>query len=89
MVLVWATVLVLFGYVGLATMSAAIAAPVWIAVMYLPEQQPLFIYAAVMAGFVLRWHRSNIQRMREGTEHRNTRLMLFSGHRGAANDEQS
>jgi glycerol-3-phosphate acyltransferase PlsY len=89
LILVWAFVLVLSGYVGLATMAAAVAAPVWIAVMYLPAAQPLFIYCAVMAGFVVRWHRSNIRRMREGTEHRNTGLMPFGGKRGTADDEQS
>ena len=89
MLLVWVFVLVLSGYVGLATMSAAVAVPAWIAIMYLPEQQPLFIYCTLMAGLVIHWHRSNIQRMREGAEHRNTRIMLFSGDRGAANDERS
>ncbi len=89
MLIVWAFVLVMSGYVGLATMTAAVAVPVWIAVFYLPDEQPLFIYCAVMAGFVIRWHRSNIQRMREGTEHRNTRLMVFRSERGAADNEQS
>ncbi len=41
-----------------------------------------------MAGFVIHWHRSNIKRMREGTEHRNTALMVFSGRRGAGDDGQ-
>lgn len=89
LLLVWALVLVLSGYVGLATMSAAVAVPVGIAVIYLPDEQPLFIYCAVMALFVVRWHRTNIQRMRQGTEHRNTKLMLFSSQRKAANDGQS
>jgi glycerol-3-phosphate acyltransferase PlsY len=86
MLVVWAVVLILSGFVGLATMFAAVAAPTWI-VFDLADQQPLFIYTAVMAGFVIRWHRSNIQRMRAGTEHRNNKLMLFSRKRRAADDE--
>jgi len=81
LLLVWAAVLVISGYVGLATMAAAIAVPIWIAVTRLPAEQPLFIYCAVMAAFIVLWHRINIQRMREGTEHRNTRLMVFSSKR--------
>ncbi|MCH9693492.1 MAG: glycerol-3-phosphate acyltransferase [Gammaproteobacteria bacterium] len=75
--LVWASVLVLSGFVGLATMSAAVALPLYLGLAVLPEQQPLFIYSAVMAGCIIFWHRSNIQRMRSGDEHRNDRLMLF------------
>lgn len=77
LLLVWAVVLVLTGYVGLASMTAATSLPVWLGVMRLPEDQPLFIFSAVMALFVIYSHRSNIRRMREGTEHRNTKLMLL------------
>ena len=88
MVLVWAWVLILSGYVGLATMVAALSLPAWIGVVRLPEDQPLFVYCAAMAAFVVIWHRANIQRMREGTEHRNTRLMIFSRKR-PRKDEQT
>ncbi len=76
--LVWGAVLVATGYVGLATMTAASALPVWIAATGLTlERQPLLIYLVVMAGCVIFWHRSNIQRMRAGDEHRNVKVMLF------------
>ena len=76
--LVWGSVLVMTGYVGLATMTAASALPVWIAATGLTlERQPLFIYLVVMAGCVIFWHRSNIQRMRAGDEHRNVKVMMF------------
>jgi glycerol-3-phosphate acyltransferase PlsY len=88
LILVWAWVLVLSGYVGLATMIAAISVPVWIGFTRLPDDQPLFIYSVIMAVFVVIWHHSNIQRMREGTEHRNTRLMVFSRKR-QRKDEQA
>ena len=74
---VWASVLVVSGFVGLATMSAATALPVYLAVVVLPEEQPLFIYTVVMAMLIIFWHRTNIQRMRDSTEHRNTRVMIF------------
>jgi len=87
--LVWAWMLVMTGYVGLATMTAATALPVWLALTRLPDDQPLFIYLAVMAGFVIYWHRSNIARMRAGNEHRNTRVMLFRRKESGPPDEQA
>ncbi len=74
---VWVVVLILSGFVGLSTMSAAIAAPVYLGVTQLPDGQPVFIYCLLMAAYIVYCHRSNIQRMREGTENRVTRAMLF------------
>ena len=76
-VIVWALVIMLSGFVGLATMTAAIVVPIWLAITRLPADQALFIYSAAMAGFIVFWHRSNIQRMRLGEEHRNTGLMFL------------
>lgn len=87
LLLVWAWVLVMSGYVGLSTMVAAVALPVWLAVTQLPEQEPLFIYCALMAVFIVYCHRSNIRRMRDGTELRIERLMLFRG-KGQANSDE-
>ena len=47
--LIWAWVLVISGYVGLSTMTAAVAAPLYLALMRLPHDQALFYYAALMA----------------------------------------
>lgn len=86
--LVWGWVLVLSGFVGLATMVAGVSAPVFVGVMRLPAEQPLFIYCATLALFLLFTHRSNLQRMRKGTESRNRALMLFSrGERQAIDDD--
>ena len=85
--LVWGWVLVLSGYVGLATMVAGVSAPVFVGVMRLPDEQPLFIYCAALALFLLFNHRSNVQRMRNGTESRNRSLMLFSRGEGRAIDD--
>jgi len=88
-VLVWAWLLVMTGYVGLATMTAATALPVYLGVAELPDGQPLFIYCTVMAMFIIYWHRSNIQRMREGTEHRNTQLMIFRRKKSQTDDDRT
>lgn len=88
LILVWAWVVVLSGYVGLATMTAAISLPLWLAATRLPADQALFIYSAVMAMFIVYWHRSNIRRMRRGEEHRNTRLMVFRRKEQVSDNEQ-
>ena len=88
--LVWATVVILTGYVGLATMTAATAMPLWVAITGLDlDRQPLFIYLAVIAGCIIYWHRSNIQRMRDGVENRNEKLMLFKPKSAPGGDEQT
>jgi glycerol-3-phosphate acyltransferase PlsY len=87
-VAVWAWVLVMSGFVGLATMIAAIALPIYLGFAVLPEEQPLFIYASVMAMLIVFWHRSNILRMRDGEEHRNYRMMIFSRKNASSNDQQ-
>jgi glycerol-3-phosphate acyltransferase PlsY len=88
--LVWATVVILTGYVGLATMTAATAMPLWVAITGLDlDRQPLFIYLAVIAGCIIYWHRSNIQRMRDGVENRNEKLMLFKPRSAPGGDEQT
>ncbi len=54
----------------------------------LPADQGLFIYATVMAMFIIFWHRANIERMRGGEEHRNERLMLFRRKERVTDNEQ-
>lgn len=80
--LMWAWVLTLSGYVGLATMVAGVTAPLYLGITRLPDDQPLFIYCAVLAMYLIFSHRSNIQRMVAGTESRNTTIMLFRRNRG-------
>ena len=75
--LVWAVVVALTGYVGLASMTAATSLPIWLGITRLPQDQPLFIYSVAMAMFIIYCHRANIQRMRQGVENRHTKLMLF------------
>lgn len=75
--LVWGIVLTSFGYVGLATMIAGVAAPVYLVATRLPDDQPLFIYCATIAIFLIFSHRSNIRRMRDGSESRQSGAMFF------------
>ena len=79
--LVWAIIVALTGYVGLASMTALVALPVWLGATRLPADQPLFIYSVAMAVVLIDCHRSKIQRMRAGNENRNTRLMLCGSKR--------
>jgi glycerol-3-phosphate acyltransferase PlsY len=72
----WLIVLVLSGYVGLATMLAGIA--LIIAARLLdPDNLPLLGFCAILTVFVVYTHRGNIARMRAGTENRVRRLWLF------------
>jgi len=87
--LVWAWVLTMTGFVGLATMTAATALPIYLGFNLDLETQPMFIYTTVMAMCIIFWHRSNIQRMRDGTEHRNTRMMVFQRKGSGSSDDQS
>jgi len=75
--LVWALALVNSGYVGLSTMLAALSAPIYLILRSPPLDQPLFIYCAALALYMIFTHRSNIRRMKDGTESRNTQLMFF------------
>ncbi|MDX1406050.1 MAG: glycerol-3-phosphate 1-O-acyltransferase PlsY [Woeseiaceae bacterium] len=75
--LVWAVVLTATGFVGLATIIAGISAPLYLAATRLPDDQPLFIYCTAMAMYLVFSHRSNIRRMRDGSESRQSGIMLF------------
>ena len=73
----FATVLVLSGFVGLSTMMATAVLPIWVAMTEMPDAIPLFVYTIFMAIFIVYCHRSNIDRMLQGTENRNPKVMLF------------
>lgn len=69
-ILFWLGVIFLTGYVGLATMSAAVGAALYLGITGLPEAHALFLFASLLAALIVYTHRTNIQRMREGTETR-------------------
>jgi glycerol-3-phosphate acyltransferase PlsY len=76
LLLSWFVVLLLSGYVGLATMlSTVVLAGVVFARE--PNNVPLVSFCVVIAAFVTYTHRGNIARMRAGQENRVRRLWLF------------
>ena len=72
----WLLIVLLTGYVGLATMIAAISVPpaLWLFGRHSPS---LTAFAITMAAFIVWTHRSNIERMRAGREPRLTGLWLL------------
>jgi acyl phosphate:glycerol-3-phosphate acyltransferase len=73
---VWLTIVLATGYVGLATMAAALAAVVFVGFTGLPEQSGLFAFAGATAALLIYAHRGNIRRMLNGTESRFARPAL-------------
>jgi glycerol-3-phosphate acyltransferase PlsY len=65
---IWIVTFLLFRYASLASIVSALAVPV-IAVL-LGEPWPVIAFAAVAAIAVIVLHRSNISRLRAGTENR-------------------
>jgi glycerol-3-phosphate acyltransferase PlsY len=76
LLLCWFLVLVLTGYVSLATMVSGIALVIAVYILE-PNDVPLLIFSLGVAVFVVYTHRSNIARMRAGQENRVRRLWLF------------
>ena len=73
----WLAIVVVSGFVGFASIVAALAMPVYL----LLRHGPVFTYelgfAVACAALVLYTHRGNVRRMREGTEPRSRKLWLF------------
>lgn len=76
LLLSWIIFLLLFGYVGLATMLSTIVLTAAVLVLE-PDNIPLRTFCVAVAVFVIFTHRSNIARMRAGKENRIRRLWLF------------
>jgi acyl phosphate:glycerol-3-phosphate acyltransferase len=76
LLLSWIIVLLLSGYVSLATMLSTVALAVTVIVLQ-PDNVPLCTFCTAVAVFVVFTHRSNIARMRAGKENRVRRLWLF------------
>ena len=74
--LVWLVTVMLTGYVGLGTMLGTASLPLYFA-FAAPHSTPLWVYGLAMAAFIVFTHRSNLQRMRAGTENRARRLWIL------------
>jgi len=66
----WFALIVVIGYVGLATMGSALGAAAYIGIVGLPEDYLLFALAVLIAALIVFTHRANIVRMWQGTENR-------------------
>jgi len=94
--LLWLLLVLTTGYVGLASIAAGLALPLlWLGwhggeLFAQPaEQLPELLFAALAAVFVLWTHRSNIRRLRQGSEHRFQRLrLLWRGQAASSRDQQ-
>ena len=73
---VFALTLVLTGFVGLSTVLSVWGVAVFLLMRGGPAS-PRFAFGLAMALFILYTHRSNIQRLLNGTENRFTRVMLL------------
>jgi acyl phosphate:glycerol-3-phosphate acyltransferase len=84
MLATWLVAVVLFGFVGLASMLGALALAVAGAVGAGETRVPLVTFGVLSALLIAFTHRSNIARMRAGTEPRARRLWLFGLRRRSA-----
>ena len=74
---VWLATLMVSGFVSLSTMLAAAAFPIYLLFAFDPPSSTLLTFACGMLLFVCYTHRTNIDRIRSGTENRAQRLWLF------------
>ena len=74
---VWLIVVMLSGFVGLATMLAVASFPVYLVLTGTQPSPALLAFGCAMTVFVCYTHRANIERMRAGTESRAKRLWLL------------
>lgn len=80
MLLTWLATVAVFGYVGLASMAAAAALPVYVGLVSSPADIPLVVFGVTVTALIAFTHRANIARMRVHTEPRAHRLWLFGPH---------
>jgi glycerol-3-phosphate acyltransferase PlsY len=83
MLLVWLVMVFLFGFVSLASMVAALSVTVVVVVTGMEPYAPLLSFGVVVALLVLFTHRSNLARLRAGTEPRARRLWLLGRRRAS------
>ena len=75
--LVWLAAVMLFGFVGLASMLAAAALPLIVVFGGFEPRTPLLVFGVCATVLLVFTHRANIARMNAGTEPRARRLWLF------------
>jgi glycerol-3-phosphate acyltransferase PlsY len=73
----WLAVVAVSGFVGLASIVAALAIPLYLLMRDGPALTPVMGFALACAALVVYTHRGNVRRMRAGTEPRARRLWLL------------
>jgi acyl phosphate:glycerol-3-phosphate acyltransferase len=79
----WLIMVMLFGYVSLGSIVATASIAVWVAVTSFDPVLPLLSFGVVAAVLVAYTHRSNLARIRAGTEPRARRLWLLGRRRAS------
>jgi len=82
MLLTWLAAVILFGFVGLASVLGTVALAVTMALT--DAAPPLLTFGILAALLVIFTHRGNIARIRAGTEPRARRLWLLGARRGGS-----
>jgi glycerol-3-phosphate acyltransferase PlsY len=77
LVLSWLGVVMVSGFVGLSSIAAAVAMPVYLLMRDGARVTPMLVFALACAILVAWTHRGNVRRMRAGTEPRARKLWLF------------
>src|SRR5215831_6202368 len=80
MLLTWFAAVVMFGFVGLASMLAAASVAVYVPLVGVEPGLPLTTFGVIVTALIVFTHRSNIARMQARTEPRARRLWLFGRH---------
>jgi glycerol-3-phosphate acyltransferase PlsY len=73
----WLAVIVVSGFVGLSSIAASLAMPVYLLLRDGARLTPLLAFSLACAVLVIYTHRGNVRRMRAGNEPRARRLWLF------------
>jgi glycerol-3-phosphate acyltransferase PlsY len=73
----WLAMVTVSGFVGLASITAALAMPVYLMLRYGSVFTSELAFSLACAALVIYTHRGNVRRMREGTEPRARKLWLF------------
>src|SRR5262245_61822214 len=81
LVVSWLAVVMVSGYVGLSSIVAALALPVYLLMRDGARFTPLLCFALASAALVIYTHRGNIRRMRAGSEPHALKLWLFGRQR--------
>ena len=73
----WLAVVTVSGFVGLASIAASLAVPVYLLLRDGARLTPTLGFALACAALVIYTHRGNVRRMRAGVEPRARKLWLF------------